>query len=185
MTSGSQDISTETWRMNEHPSGGKRAGRKRKEKSTYKGPGGKSSLACLSFGMLSVAGNRKLKWKWFKNKKNIMSLPRVRSLAVGIPGLVNSMAQACLEIFSLLRPYHPLGLGLPCWVGLSSGPQDGPKMVSHVDGHMPVLEREKASPKGRLSPQVTLVRMVSHTIITRGVGPLVWIHCIHSLVGMN
>ena len=33
-------------------------GRKRKERSTYKGPGG---LACLSLGMLSVAGNRKLK----------------------------------------------------------------------------------------------------------------------------
>lgn len=54
-----------------------------------------------------------------------MSLPRVRSLAVGIPELVNSVAQACLEIFSLLQPCHPLGLSLPCRVGLSSGPQDG------------------------------------------------------------
>ena len=72
-----------------------------------------------------------------------MSLSRIRSLAVGIPGLVDSVAPACLQIFSLLPPYHPLCLGLPCWVGLSSGPQDGPKVVSHADTHMPVLETER------------------------------------------
>lgn len=35
-------------------------GPRRKEKSAYKGPGGKSYAMCPSFGMLSVATNRKL-----------------------------------------------------------------------------------------------------------------------------
>lgn len=58
-----------------------------------------------------------------------------------MPGLVNAVAQ--ILKFSLIPFCHPLHLGLSCWAGLPLWSQDGPKMVSHADSHMPIQEREK------------------------------------------
>ena len=81
-----------------------------------------------------------------------MSFPRIRSLDVGIPGLVNSVAQICLQILSLIPLYHPLCLDLSHWVGFSSWSQGDPKMVSRADSQVLIFEREKASQKCRFPP---------------------------------
>lgn len=88
------------------------------------GPRSDSNMVCLSIRILLIAGNIRLK-SGYNNKENIMSFPRTRSLGAGILGLVNSVAQTCLQI--LLSSHSAILCGFADPVRLAS--LHGLKMV--------------------------------------------------------